>query len=90
MNQNYERHWRTSVGTVVSHQGLLAIDVPAGRHTVVLKFVDRALQLSLLVSALTLLALGAMLAKYAARSARATLDSLRARKAPAVSASKDD
>jgi hypothetical protein len=90
VNQNYERHWRSSVGTVVSHQGLLAVDVPAGRHTVVLEFVDRALQLSLLVSALTLLALGAMLAKHVVRSARATLDSLRARPAPAVSAAKTD
>lgn len=80
INQNYERHWRSNVGNVVSHQGLLAVDVPAGRHTLVVKFVDRALQLSLLLSSLTLLALGALLAKHVARSARALLDALRSAK----------
>lgn len=77
INQNHDRHWRSSVGAVVSHQGLLAVDVPAGRHTVVVSFVDRALQLSLFVSALTLLALLAMLAMHVARVLRQTSRALR-------------
>jgi hypothetical protein len=77
INQNHDSHWRASVGSVVSHQGLLAVDVPAGRHTVVVSFVDRALQLSLFVSALTLLALGAMLALRVARVLRQTSRALR-------------
>jgi hypothetical protein len=85
VNQNYDHHWRSTVGTVVSHQGLLAVDVPAGRHTVVLTFVDRALQLSLLVSSLTLLALAAKLLAHIARRVRATIDALRTRPAPRTS-----
>ncbi len=77
INQNHDRHWRSSVGVVVSHQGLLAVDVPAGRNTVVVKFVDRALQLSLLASALTLLALLAMYAVHVWRSLRAIAKSLK-------------
>jgi len=38
VNQNWHPGWRASVGTVVSNEGLLAVDVPAGAHDVTLAF----------------------------------------------------
>jgi hypothetical protein len=55
VNQNYHVHWRANVGRVLSHQGMLAVDVPAGQHELVLRFVDRPQQFALALSALTLL-----------------------------------
>lgn len=55
INQNFHAHWRSNVGSVVSHQGLLAIDVPVGQHTLVVRFVDRPQQFALMISVLTLL-----------------------------------
>ncbi|MFO0558323.1 MAG: hypothetical protein U0269_09900 [Polyangiales bacterium] len=77
VNQNHHHHWRSSVGTVVSHERLLAVDVPPGHHRLVLRFVDRALQLSVTVSVLTLLALIAFASYATARWARAWITALR-------------
>jgi hypothetical protein len=38
INQNWHPGWRASVGTVVSEDGLLAVDLPAGDHTVTVAF----------------------------------------------------
>jgi hypothetical protein len=38
VNQNWAPGWHASVGKVVSHEGLLAVDVPAGVHEVALRF----------------------------------------------------
>jgi hypothetical protein len=73
VNQNHHVHWRPSVGRLVSHQGLLAVDVPAGRHRLELRFVDRALQASITVSLVTLLALLVVALAYFARWARAMI-----------------
>lgn len=54
VNQNYDRHWRSSLGTVVNHQGLLAVQVPAGKHVLQLQFRDWLLLTCIALSALTL------------------------------------
>jgi hypothetical protein len=40
VNQNFNRHWKASVGTVVDKGGLLAVAVPAGSHTLVVRYRD--------------------------------------------------
>jgi hypothetical protein len=77
VNQNHHAHWRASVGRVRSHEGLLAVDVPVGVHRLTLRFVDRALQASVAVSSLTLLALLGLAFAYALRWARAMFAPLR-------------
>lgn len=42
INQNYHRGWKSSAGTVVSERGLLAVELPAGEHDVVLQFLPRS------------------------------------------------
>ena len=42
VNQNYHPGWRSSIGRVVSADGLLAVDLPKGRHSVVLQFWPRS------------------------------------------------
>lgn len=50
VNQNWAPAWRSNVGIVKSDQKLLAIDVPAGKHVVVLSFRDHMLMACLFVS----------------------------------------
>jgi hypothetical protein len=50
INQNWASAWKSNVGTVKSVDKLLAVDVPAGKNVVVVKFADRFLELCLLVS----------------------------------------
>lgn len=57
VNQNWARQWRASVGTVRSEEGLLAIDVPAGKHTLTLAYRDYVVLFSFYVSLFTLLAI---------------------------------
>lgn len=38
VNQNWAPGWHATVGKVVSHEGLLAVDMPAGAHEVALAF----------------------------------------------------
>jgi hypothetical protein len=59
VNQNWHPGWRASVGEVVSHRGLLAVDVPAGSHRVTLRYLPRSVLGGLAVS---LLALGVVVA----------------------------
>ena len=42
VNQNWHAGWRASVGDVVSDEGLLAVDLPAGAHEVRLRFLPRS------------------------------------------------
>jgi hypothetical protein len=57
VNQNWARQWRTNLGTVRNDQGLLAVDVPEGHHTLKLDYRDNVVYLSALVSLATLLTL---------------------------------
>ena len=38
INQNWHRGWRASIGNVVSNEGLLAIELPSGKHTLTVRF----------------------------------------------------
>lgn len=42
VNQNWHPGWRATGGSVVSDEGLLAVDLPAGEHRVALRFVPRS------------------------------------------------
>jgi hypothetical protein len=50
VNQNWAPQWTSSVGTVKSHEKLLAVDVPAGKYSMELAYRDRLLTFCLLVS----------------------------------------
>ena len=56
VNQNWDRGWRASVGRVRSEQGLLAVDLPAGRRTVALTMRPPLVLWGLAWTALTLAA----------------------------------
>lgn len=57
VNQNYHPGWRVNVGTVVSVQGLLAVDLPSGAHSLTLAFLPRSALGGLGTSAVALAAL---------------------------------
>jgi hypothetical protein len=67
INQNWHKLWRADGGAVVSHQGLLAVDVPAGRRTLVVRYVDRPMQVGIVLSLLALSGLGVLALAYARR-----------------------
>jgi hypothetical protein len=75
VNQNWHRAWSSNVGKVRDEEGLLAIDVPAGSHELVLRHRDPVV---LVGFAITLLAHLAALA-WLARLGRARFEELRAR-----------
>ena len=54
-NQNYESQWHASVGTVVSDDLRLAVDLPAGRHRVRVRFEPDDMPYSLVMSGLGVL-----------------------------------
>jgi hypothetical protein len=56
VNQNWAPAWRSSVGTVRSHEKLLAVDVPAGKYTMEIAYRDGLLTACLLLSLASLLA----------------------------------
>lgn len=60
VNQNWHPGWRANVGSVVSDEGLLAVDLPAGEHVVELHFAPRSAKVGLWVSAAALAALLAL------------------------------
>ena len=49
-NQNFERQWVSSTGTVIDDDGRLAVDLPAGRHRVEVRFAPDDLPWSVLTS----------------------------------------
>ena len=55
LNQNYESQWHASVGTVVSDDMRLAVDLPAGRHRVRVRFEPDDMPYSLIMSGLGVL-----------------------------------
>jgi hypothetical protein len=57
VNQNWAPGWHASVGKVVSHEGLLAIDMPAGAHQVALTFLPWSTLGGAAVTGVSLLAL---------------------------------
>jgi hypothetical protein len=42
VNQNWHAGWRASAGSVVSDDGLLAVDLPPGQHDLTLRFIPRS------------------------------------------------
>jgi hypothetical protein len=78
VNQNYHPGWDASVGTVVSHRGLLAVDLPRGRHSLVLSFDDTAATIGTIVSVCSWLALLAFAIVLALRRVRRGLSAWRA------------
>lgn len=57
VNQNYHRGWRASVGEVLTDDGLLAVELPAGTHDVSLRFLPTSAVGGLATSGLALLVL---------------------------------
>ncbi len=58
VNQNYADGWNADVGHLVRDRGLLALDLPAGRHLVQLRYAPRELLPCALVSAAGLALIG--------------------------------
>jgi hypothetical protein len=56
VNQNWHRGWRASEGDVKSERGLLTVDLPAGDHSLTLRFAPRSASGGLFVSLVSLLA----------------------------------
>jgi hypothetical protein len=52
LNSGYDRGWQSSIGTVVSDQALLAVDLPEGHHRVQLRYWPRRLTLGIWLSLL--------------------------------------
>jgi len=67
VNQNWHPGWQTNVGSVQNVEGLLAVDVPAGRSDLVLRFLPRA---ALGGAAVSLTALGVIIWLLASLSRR--------------------
>jgi hypothetical protein len=65
VNQNYHANWRSDVGVVKSKNGLLAVEVPAGTHTVVLRYRDWLSIFAILLSLATLFGSFYVLGRYA-------------------------
>jgi NAD(P)-dependent dehydrogenase (short-subunit alcohol dehydrogenase family) len=59
VNQNWHPGWRSNVGEVVSHDGLLAVDLPAQRSELRLRFLPRSALGGALISFASLLTAGA-------------------------------
>ncbi|QSQ11481.1 hypothetical protein [Myxococcus landrumensis] len=58
VNQNWHPGWKSAQGEVVSRDGLLGVQVPAGKHQVVLSFRPRSGIGGMMVSTLAWVALG--------------------------------
>jgi hypothetical protein len=55
VNQNWHPGWRANIGDVVSHNGLLAVDLPAGANPLTLRFLPRSAIGGIATSVLALL-----------------------------------
>jgi hypothetical protein len=60
VNQNFHADWRSPSGTVIAHEGLLALRVPAGSETVELSYRSSALITGVWIGALGLIVLSAL------------------------------
>lgn len=56
INQNHHHGWRTNVGTVVSDDGLLAVELEPGSHRLALSFMPRSFVAGAFASGLALIA----------------------------------
>jgi hypothetical protein len=56
VNQNYHAYWRSNLGTVVNHRGLLAVAVPRGKAVLELSYRDYYFYFGLVISTLGLIA----------------------------------
>lgn len=74
VNQNYNPHWRSDVGTVVDSDRLLAVDVPAGKHLVTLRYRDYTSYLFFAISLATFGFFAAHLGKRGRHHAKAALE----------------
>jgi hypothetical protein len=54
VNQNYHEGWRANTGEVVNDLGLLAVELPAGRHALTLRFLPRSAVGGIALSAVSL------------------------------------
>ena len=63
LNSAYERGWQTNVGQVVDDNKLLALDLPAGKHRVQMRYWPRRLTIGLWISAIGLVGSLAFLAR---------------------------
>ena len=61
VNQNYHAAWRSSIGEVEDHHGLLSVVVPAGDHRLGLRYRDPWITAGAVIWALAVLALLALL-----------------------------
>jgi preprotein translocase subunit Sss1 len=57
-NQNFADGWQANVGSIVNDQNLLAVDLPAGRQAIELRYAPHELAWCVLLSALGLAAIG--------------------------------
>lgn len=69
LNSAYEIGWRSNVGSVVQDNQLLAVDLPAGRHRLSLRYWPRRLTLGMSISAVSLLGVAAFFARKRIRRA---------------------
>lgn len=55
LNSSYDFNWRSSVGTPIERQKLLAVDIPAGTHTIKVRYWPRTLTIGLILTLFTTL-----------------------------------
>ncbi len=55
VNQNYAPGFRTNIGEILEHEGKLALDLPAGKHDIEVRYLPATLVPALLLSALGIL-----------------------------------
>ena len=75
MNSTYDRGWRSDRGTVSEMRKMLAVDVPAGKYTLHVKYWPHGLTAGLVISTFSLLALAVFFGRglmIRARARRAT------------------
>jgi uncharacterized membrane protein YfhO len=70
LNSGFDRGWRASAGTVVREGHLLALDLPAGHHHVVVDYWPHGLTLGFVLSGVGLVGVGAFFVLDARRRRR--------------------
>ncbi|MEZ4259350.1 MAG: hypothetical protein R3B36_09785 [Polyangiaceae bacterium] len=74
VNQNYNPHWTVDVGRVENVDALLAVTVPAGKHTVTLRYRDWTSFFCMTVSMLTFAGVAGWLTRRGILRARVTVN----------------
>ena len=73
LNTAYDLGWRSNLGTPIDDAHLLAIDVPAGRHHLEVRYWPRRLTLGLWISVLGLLGSITFLVRHTGRTVLARI-----------------